>query len=158
MAGLNGSACVSEYSPGQELLFSEDEIPTFFTKKECVMILKKLLNNNELLSQYTNKLATKVNLSCEDKKNFEPIYQAIKKLNHKKVKLIKIPYWYLRIAAKHIIIRNIKLANIIKTIFHFSIIFSIIKNSTFLTKFLIILESIANTLWYSLILTFKPKK
>ena len=30
MAGLNGVACVSEYSPGQELFFTEDEVPTFF--------------------------------------------------------------------------------------------------------------------------------
>ena len=30
MAGLNGAACVSEYSPGQELLFNENEVPTFF--------------------------------------------------------------------------------------------------------------------------------
>ena len=43
LAGLYGAACVSEYSPGQEILFGEDEVPHFYTKQECVKILKKLL-------------------------------------------------------------------------------------------------------------------
>ena len=83
---------------------------------------------------------------------------AIEKLNHQKVKLIKFPYWYLRIAAKQIILRNIKLSTFIKTIFQFNIIFSIIRNSNFIVKFLVTLESIVNTLWYSFTLTIKPKK
>ncbi len=158
LAGFHGAACVSEYSPGQELLYSEDEVPTFFTKKECVEILKKLLKSKELLDKYTKKLALKVNSLCDDEKNFEPIYNAIEKSNHRKVELIKVPYWYLRIAAKQILLRNIKLSTLIKTIFQFNVIFTIIKNSNFLIKFLIVFESILNILWYSLILTFKPKK
>ena len=158
MAGLNGSACVSEYSPGTELLFTENEMPTFSTKEECTTILKKLLKDEKLLSSITSRFVSKVYNTCEDKKNFEPIYKTIEELTHQKVKLIKIPYWYLRIAAKHILLKNIRLTNLLKTIFHFDIIFSIIKHSNFLTKFLIIIESIANTLWYSFILTFKPKK
>jgi len=51
-----------------------------------------------------------------------------------------------------------KLSNLIKTIFQFVIIFRIIKKSNFLTKFLIVSESIINTLWYSFIFTFKSKK
>ena len=38
------------------------------------------------------------------------------------------------------------------------IIFEIIKNSSLLTKFLIVSESIINTLWYSLTFTLKSKK
>ncbi len=158
LAGLNGAACVSEYSPGQELLFNEDEVPTFFTKEECAMILKKLLNNNELLEKYTNKFTSKVCDLYEEKKNFEPIYNAIKKSNYRKVKLIKIPYWYLRISAKQILLRNLKLSSLIKGIFQFGIIFKMIKNSSLLTKFLIVSESIINTLWYSFIFTIKSKK
>ena len=130
----------------------------FFTKEECVKILKKLLQNAELLKQYTSKFNTKVNNLCEDKKNFQPIYNAIERLDHRQVKLIKIPYWYLRFAAKNILLRNIKLSTLIKTIFQFNLIFSIIKNSNFLIKFLIIFESILNIVWYSFVLTFKPKK
>ena len=157
IAGLKGAACVSEYSPGTELLFSKDEVATFFTKEECVKILKKLLNNKELLEKYTNKFTSKVYNLYADKKNFEPIYKAIEKPNHRRIELIKIPYWYLRISAKQILLRNLKLSNLIKAIFQFRIIFKIIKNSSLLTKLLIVSESVINTLWYSIIYTFKSK-
>ena len=158
VAGLKGTVCVSEYSPGQELLFSEDEVPTFFTKEECVNILKKLLNNEELLKKYESKFTTKVCNLYEEKKSFEEIYNAIQKSNHRRVELIKIPYWYLRIAAKQILLRNLKLSSLMKAIFQFSIIFKIIKNSSFLTKLLVVFESVINTLWYSLAFTLKSKK
>ena len=158
VAGLHGTACVSEYSPGQALLFSEEEVPTFFTKEECAMILKKLLNNDELLTKYTNKYTSKICDLFEEKKSFEIIYNAIKKSNHRKVELIKIPYWYLRMSAKQILLKNLKLSNLIKAIFQFKIIFTIIKNSSFLIKLLIVLESVINTFWYSIIYTLKSKK
>ena len=158
VAGLHGTACVSEYSPGQALLFSEEEVPTFFTKEECAMILKKLLNNDELLTKYTNKYTSKICDLFEEKKSFEIIYNAIKKSNHRKVELIKIPYWYLRMSAKQILLKNLKLSNLIKAIFQFKIIFTIIKNSSFLIKLLIVSESVINTFWYSIIYTLKSKK
>lgn len=158
VAGLHGTACVSEYSPGQALLFSEEEVPTFFTKEECAMIIKKLLNNDELLTKYTNKYTSKICDLFEEKKSFEIIYNAIKKSNHRKVELIKIPYWYLRMSAKQILLKNLKLSNLIKAIFQFKIIFTIIKNSSFLIKLLIVLESVINTFWYSIIYTLKSKK
>ena len=158
VAGLHGTACVSEYSPGQALLFSEEEIPTFFTKEECAKILKKLLNNDELLTKYTNKYTSKICDLFEEKKSFEIIYNAIKKSNHRKVELIKIPYWYLRMSAKQILLKNLKLSNLIKAIFQFKIIFTIIKNSSFLIKLLIVSESVINTFWYSIIYTLKSKK
>ena len=158
IAGLNGAACVSEYSPGQELIFTNDEVPTFFTKEECVKILKKLLSDNELLAKCTNSFNSKTEKLFEDKINFLPIYNAIEKIEKRKVKLFNIPYWYLRISAKSILLRNLKLSNIIKSVYHFHIIFSIIKNSNIFIKFLIILESIINILWYSLLFTLKSKK
>ena len=158
VAGLHGTACVSEYSPGQALLFSEEEVPTFFTKEECAKILKKLLNNDALLTKYTNKYTSKICDLFEEKKSFEIIYNAIKKSNHRKVELIKIPYWYLRMSAKQILLKNLKLSNLIKAIFQFKIIFTIIKNSSFLIKLLIVSESVINTFWYSIIYTLKSKK
>ncbi len=158
MAGLNGAVCVSEYSPGQELLFDENEVPTFFTKEECLEILKKLLNNNELLNEYNKRFTSKVCSSHEDKKSFQIITKAIDSESNRKVKILKIPYWYLRICAKHIIIRNIKLSNIIKTIKQSGIILSILKNTKIYIKLLIIFETIINILWYSIILTLRPKK
>ena len=121
-------------------------------------ILKKLLTNNELLEKYTNKFTAKVHELWDDKKNFEPIYKAIEKTENRRVKLIRFPYWYMRIAAKQIILRNLKLSALVKSMFQFNIVFSIIRNSNFLIKFLIIFESIINILWYSFIFTFKSKK
>ena len=158
MAGLNGAAGVSEYSPGQELLFSEKEVPTFFTKEECGKILKNLLSDDQSLLEYTSKFTSKVCDIHEDKKSFKIISNAIEKNENRKVELLKIPYWYLRIAAKQTIIRNIKLSNIIKTIKQSKIIFLILKNTNIFTKLLIIFEAILNVLWYSIVLTLRPKK
>tara|TARA_Y100000590_G_scaffold349047_1_gene400402 strand:- start:9133 stop:10299 length:1167 start_codon:yes stop_codon:yes gene_type:complete len=157
IAGLNGALCVSEYSPGQEIIFNENEVPSFYTKEECVNVLKKLLNDKNLLLNCKNKFVKKVVNLCEDKKNFEPIYNVLRKDNHRKVKIIKIPYWYLRISAKQIILRNMKLSTFIKSLLQFKIILRIIKNSNFIVKFLIISEYIINVFWYSFVLTFKSK-
>ncbi len=144
VSGLCGTLCISEYTPALEIIFREDEIPTFYTKEECVKILKRFLEDKELLSKTTAKFCTTISHLYEDKKNFEPIYHAIEKKNHRRVKLSKIPYWYLRIAAKQVIVRNIKLSNFLKTISQFRIIFEIVKNSNFQTKLLVIFESITN--------------
>jgi len=158
IAGLCGTLCVSEYSPGQEIMFSKDEIPTFYSKEECIETLKKFLRDEDLLFTYTTRFNSKVHELCEDKKNFQPIYNAIELSNHRKVKLIKIPYWYLRIAAKQVLLRNIKLSRFLMTIRQFNEIFKIIENANLPTKFFIILESVINTLWYSLMGTLKNKK
>ena len=39
-SGLCGTLCVSEYSPGQEVIFNENDLPTFQSKEECLDILK----------------------------------------------------------------------------------------------------------------------
>ena len=110
------------------------------------------------MKKYESKFTTKVCNLYEEKKSFEAIYNAIQKSNHRRVELIKIPYWYLRIAAKQILLRNLKLSSLMKAIFQFSIIFKIIKNSSFLIKLLIVSESVINTFWYSIIYTLKSKK
>ena len=157
MAGMNGAACVSEYSPMQELLYNNEEIPTFYTKEECVKILKKLIQNDELLKELTNKFTAKTEQLFEDKKSFKSIFDAIEKDDNRKVKIIKVPYWYLRIAAKQIILRNIKISNFFKIMPQLKIIFKIIEDSNFFVKLLILFESILSTLWYSFVLTIKPK-
>ena len=97
-------------------------------------------------------------MGFEDKKSFEPIYNLIENIKSQKVKLIKIPYWYLRISAKQIILRNMKLFNLISSIAQFKVIFKIIRGSNLAIKLLIISETILNILWYSFALTLKPKK
>jgi len=119
--------------------------------------LSQLLNDDELLAKSTDKFTLKIHELFEDKKSFKLIYDALEKTNNRKVKLIKIPYWYLRIASKQILLRNIKLLNLVKTILQFQIIFKIVKNSNLLVKLLVIFESIINALWYSIVLTVKSK-
>ena len=75
-----------------------------------------------------------------------------------KVKLVRFPYLYLRIAAKQIILRNIKFSNIIKSFFQLKIIFQVIKKTNPLFKLIILAESLINIIWYSIILSLKFKK
>ena len=157
-SGSKGVLCVSEYSPANEIFFKEDEIPTFSTKEDCVKILRKLLSDEKLLNEYTRKFTLKAKELINDQKNFEPIYNAIEKADQRRVKLYKFPYWYLRIAAKQVILKNIKLSTLIKAITQFNLIFTIIKNSSTLTKVLIVIESMINILWYTFAFTFKHKK
>ena len=121
-------------------------------------ILTKLLKNDEILEKYTNKFSTKVQNICDDEREFMPIFNAIENPKYEKVKLSKVPYWYLRIAAKQIILRNIKISNLKKSIFQFNLIFSLIKNSSILTKLLIVFESIINVLWYPIVKVIKTRK
>ena len=157
-SGLCGTLCVSEYSPGQEVIFNENDLPTFQSKEECLDILKRFLDDEELLKKSTINFCSKVSNLYEEKKNFAPIYKAIDRKNNKKVELANIPYWYLRIVAKQIIIRNIKLSNIVTNIFQFKEIFQIIKNSNFKSKLLILLESLINIIWYSIYSSIKNRK
>ena len=158
VAGLKGVLCLSEYSPGQELLFNQNIAPMFYTKEECVKILKELLQHEDLLTDLTNKFTKKVYELCEDKKNFDPIYKNLESPSRNKIKLIKTPYWYLRIVAKQIILRNLRPTKMLKNFLQIDVIFSIIKNTNILTKFLIIAETIINIFWYSLIFIIKNKK
>lgn len=158
VAGMNGVLCVSEYSPSQELFFNKDEIPTFYTKDECVEILKKILSDQSLLERYTNKFTYKVNEIFNNENIFKNINKSIEGKDNKRVELTRVPYWYLRISVKQILLRNIKLSTLIKNASQLNLIFEIIKKSNFISKFLILSESILNILWYSLTFTLKMKK
>ena len=150
IAGLCGTVCISEFFPQHDMMFNEDELPIFYKKEECVEILKKLLNNSKILESYTIKLNSKVCNLYEDKKNFQPIYEYIENLQVKKVQLIQMPYWYLRICAKMIILRNIKNSSLIKIFSEFRKILSLIRKSDIFTKCLIVSETILNVFWHSL--------
>ncbi len=157
IAGINGIACVSEYSPIQDMLFKNNEIPTFSTKEECVDVLKSLLENDEMLKKVTRSFAERANELYEDKKSFELIYKAIEKSTGSRVQLIKIPFWYLRISAKQIVLRNVNLFNIFTSLSQLNLILELLKKSNLIIKILILSESLVNIIWYSLALTFKKK-
>ena len=93
-----------------------------------------------------------------DKVEFEAISNLIENKKNERKKLINIPYWYLRSAAKQIIIRNVKLSALLKAFSQFGLIFSLIKNSNYLVKLLIIFESFINVIWYSIVTAIKFKR
>ena len=148
-AALCGTLCVSEYAPGHEIIFSQNELPTFYTKEQCLNILDELLKDSNLLSQKTDKFCSKVINFYEEKKNFEPIFKALDIKNSRKIELISIPFWYLRIVAKQIIVRNIKFSKFLKTILLLGEVYKLTKNSKIHIKFLVFFESILNIIWYS---------
>jgi len=154
IAGLCGTACVSEFFPTCDLLFGKNTVPTFYTKYECVEILKKILKDRDILNTHTKKLSTICWELYEDEKNFKPIYDAIENLQDKTLQIIKVPYWYQRISAKMIILRNIKNSGFIKAFSGFKDLFRVINKTNIITKFMIISENILNIFWYS----FKMKK
>ena len=92
---------LEKYIPNLEIVIVDD-----CSSDGTVEILKKLLTNSEVLESYATKLNSKVCNLYEDKKNFQPIYEYIENLHVKKVQLIQMPYWYIRICAKMIILRN----------------------------------------------------
>jgi len=154
IAGLCGTACVSEFFPTCDLLFGKNTVPTFYSKEECLNILKKILSDKNILDSHTNKLSSICQNLYEDKKNFTPIFNAIENLKIQKPSFIQIPYWYQRICAKMIILRNIKGTNFFKTFFNFKDILPVIRKMNIITKSMIIIETIINIFWY----TLKPRK
>tara|TARA_B100000959_G_C14948685_1_gene610940 strand:- start:787 stop:1974 length:1188 start_codon:yes stop_codon:yes gene_type:complete len=92
--GLCGSLCVSEYSPSNELLFDNNEIPYFKGKEDCLNIIKSFLVDNSKLIEATKKYKDKC-LKYEDSTYIKKIKNFIDE-NAKERDKIKpnIPYWY----------------------------------------------------------------
>ena len=155
--GLCGTACVTEYAPHHRLLFNSDELLEFNTKEECVRILKELLNDSKKLSSYTEKLEHKVKNFYEEEKSFKKIYDAIDKQNIRKENLKTVPFWYLRIVAKQILIRDVSILKFFGTLRQFREVLTIIKKSKIYVQLLVVGESLLNMIWYSILRTFKKK-
>ena len=120
--------------------------------------IKNFLNNKSLLEEYTKRFSNKTINSFEEKTNFQPIFNALEKKISKKVNLYQIPYWYLRIAAKQIILKNIHITRLLKKVPDFKEVFYLIKDCSLKSKIMIFFESICNILWYSIIISIKKRK
>lgn len=92
-AGLNGSACVSEYTPALRLMFSEQELPTYKTKEECLDIIRELLNNEELLDSFEKNLCKAVIEKYESKPLMNAVAKKIENAFHSEINL-NMPRWY----------------------------------------------------------------
>ena len=161
-AGLCGTACVSEYAPHHELIYKDDELLQFKNKEQCLEILKNLLNDSEKLSNYSEKFSNKTRKCYEDEKTFGNLQNYIQKIDNGKINknlhvLKKIPYWYKRICAKQILLRDLSLSKIFRSSIQFKEVFKVVKGSNLVEKTLIFMESILNFFWYSSLNTFKGK-
>ena len=92
--GLCGSLCVSEYSPSNELLFDNNELPYFKGKEDCLNIIKSFLADNSKLIEATKKYKDKC-LKYEDSTYIKKIKNFIDEKVKERIKIKpNIPYWY----------------------------------------------------------------
>ena len=99
-AGLCGAACVSEYAPGLQLLFSEDEVPSFKTKEECHALLARLLGDEAARHACANRLSGKVAREFEDGVCMQRIAKSISALPVSRRPLAEVPAAYWRSVAR----------------------------------------------------------
>ncbi len=160
--GLCNTACVTEYAPHHDLLYKSDELLQFTNKEECLDILKNLLNNEEDLINYTKKFSDKTRNNYEDSKSFQKVYNFLEKTSLSnqtiiKKNLEKVPYWYKRICAKQILLRDLKISTILQSFSNFREISIITKTSNIFTILLIFLETGINFIYYSILNTLRAK-
>ena len=161
-AGLCGTACISQYAPHHSLMYKNDELIQFSTKEQCLKIIDDLLKNPNKLENYKAKFSKKTLDTYEDEKTLPSLKNFIdnklpKIENQKKHILNKLPYWYLRICAKQIILRDINIFKVFSSIFHLKEVIYLIKGSNIFVKLLVLVESLLNILWFSLIRILKKK-
>ena len=159
--GLCGTACISEYAPHNELLYDSNELLQFKNKKECLLLIQDLLNNSKKLEEYSKIFSTKTKNFYEDEKEFKKIFDYLEKLETRKLiaedNLQKIPYWYNRICAKQILLRDLRITRFFSSIINFKELLYIAKKSNMLALTVIFIESFLNFIYYSLLNTIRTK-
>ena len=160
--GLCGTACVTEYAPHHELLYKGDELLQFKTKEECANLLSDLLKNEKNLTEYTKKFSDKTRACYEDSKSFQNVYNFLEKINLGDLtmfnkNLIEVPYWYKRICAKQILLRDFKVSTIFQSFANLREIAVLSKTSNIFTILLIFLETGINFIYYSFLNTLRAK-
>ena len=91
--GMCNSLCLSEYSPSNELIFNNNEMPYFKNKEDCLKIIQKLIKDDLLLRKTTEQYREKC-LYFEDGNYMKKIKNFFENLNLNKKVNVKIPYWY----------------------------------------------------------------
>ena len=93
MAGISKVLCVSEYCASSELLYSENELPFFKTKEECLNKINFFLNNEVELKNATEKFY-KRSLDFEDSKYINQIKKFIDGIKIDLKHNFNTPFWY----------------------------------------------------------------
>ena len=65
-AGLCKTVCISDYAPSIGLIFSQEDIPTFSNLDECIILINKIIHNDELRFTLENNLHNKVLSEFDD--------------------------------------------------------------------------------------------
>ncbi len=90
--GLCNTLCISEYSPPNELLFSNNEVPFFFNEVECLSLIRDFLSNDSKLVNATNKYRQKCS-TFEDSNYIKKVKTFID-YNKNENFSVNIPIWY----------------------------------------------------------------
>ncbi len=90
--GLCDTLCISEYSPPNELLFSNNEVPFFYNEIDCLSLIKDFLKNETKLVSATKKYRQKCS-KFEDSNYINKIKTFIDNNKNENFK-VNIPYWY----------------------------------------------------------------
>ncbi len=102
-SGLCGTLCVSEYSPGIRLLFSDDEVPIFVNKEECYELLNYYLSEEVERQRVADNLHRKTIKEYEDIPLMKRVEVTLKldsaspRVNEAKDCMSKVPFWYHRL-------------------------------------------------------------
>lgn len=94
VSGLYKTACISEYAPSLSLIFSEDEVPTFTSFKECLDLINLLLEDETRLVYHAEKLHSKVIAEYEDRAYVKKLLPKIRKREPFVYEFKPRPYWY----------------------------------------------------------------
>lgn len=100
VSGLCKTACISEYAPSLSLLFSEDEVPTFTSFKECLDLTNLLLEDENRLAYHAEKLHSKVIAEYEDRAYMKKLLPKIRKREPFVYEFKPLPHWYVKLVAK----------------------------------------------------------
>ena len=113
------------------------------------------------MEEYSKIFSTKTKNFYEDEKEFKKIFDYLEKLETRKLigedNLQKIPYWYNRICAKQILLRDLRITRFFSSIINFKELLYIAKKSNMLALMVIFIESFLNFIYYSLLNTIRTK-
>ena len=94
MTSFCNSLCITEYDPAASLLYDKEELPQFNNIKECTMLIKKFLNDNELLNMTTKKFFDK-GQSFIDSNHINKIENFFSSIKVEEKRKITLQYWYI---------------------------------------------------------------
>ena len=94
MASFCNSLCITEQDPAASLIFNDEELPQFENIGECIQLIKKFLNDKNILQLTTKKFFLKgqIFLDANYNKKIESFLSSVKFRNKK---IITLQYWYL---------------------------------------------------------------